>query len=381
MLHLKFITYCVTCAPIQREMTTKMNKILLLLLLSTLSIVGFATTEREVLEEETGEESVFNPGEMIMHHIGDSHEWHLFHNESIHATIPLPVILYSSEFGLDLFLSNKFNNAAHTHILNKNNKEYGYKIHHEHITLVDASGVENTTAHVYDFSITKNVTSLILSAILLIFVFTSVAKGYVKNKGKAPSGVQSFFEPIVGYIRDEIAVKMIGPKYERFMPYLLTIFFFIWFNNLLGLMPGGANLTGNIAVTLMLAITTFVITTINGNGTYWKHVLWTPGVPLPLRIIILPIEVIGLLTKPFSLMIRLFANITAGHIIILSFIGLIFLFKSVYIAPLSVGFGLFMMFLELFVALIQAFVFTLLTAMYFGSAVEEHTHEDYDHGH
>ncbi len=131
----------------------------------------------------------------------------------------------------------------------------------------------------------------------------------------------------------------------------------------------------------MLAIIVFVITLINSNGYYWKHILWTPGVPLPLRIIIMPIEVIGMVTKPFSLMIRLFANITAGHIIILSFIGLIFLFKNIYIAPLSVGFGLFMTFLELFVALIQAFVFTLLAAMYFGSSVEEHAHEDHDHGH
>lgn len=361
-------------------MATKINKLLLLLLLSVLSIAGFASSEHEVQEEETGQESKFNPGAMIMHHIGDSHEWHLFHNESIHAVIPLPVIVYSSEFGFDVFLSNKFNKENQTYFLNKK-EQYGYKIQHEHITLVDALGNENHTAHIYDLSITKNVASLMISAILLVLVFTAVAKGYVKNKGKAPSGVQSFFEPIVAYVRDEIALKMIGPKYERFMPYLLTIFFFIWFNNLLGLMPGGANLTGNIAVTLMLAITTFVITTINGNGYYWKHVLWTPGVPLPLRIIIMPIEIIGMITKPFSLMIRLFANITAGHIIILSFIGLIFLFKSIYIAPLSVGFGLFMTFLELFVALIQAFVFTLLTAMYFGSAVEEHAHDDVDHGH
>lgn len=362
-------------------MATKINKILLLLLLSVLSIAGFASSEHEVQEEETGEESAFNPGEMIMHHIGDSHEWHLFHNQSIHAVIPLPVILYSSEFGLDIFLSNKFDNPDHAYVLNKKGLQYGYKIHHEHISVVDALGKERHDAHIYDFSITKNVTSLLISAVLLILVFTTVAKGYVKNKGKAPSGVQSFFEPIVAYVRDEIALKMIGPKYERFMPYLLTIFFFIWFNNLLGLMPGGANLTGNIAVTLMLASTTFIITTISGNGYYWKHVLWTPGVPFLLRIVILPIEVIGLITKPFSLMVRLFANITAGHIIILSFIGLIFMFKSIYIAPLSVGFGLFMTFLELFVALIQAFVFTLLTAMYFGSAVEEHAHADHDHGH
>ncbi len=353
-------------------MATKINKILLVLLMSMASIAGFASDAHEVIEEETGEESVFNPGEMIMHHIADSHEWHFFSTESFHCTLPLPVIVYSAGKGLSVFSSSKF---AHHSSYN------GYQIHHERIFAVDAAGNEDTTVAVYDFSITKNVASLILSAALLIVVFTAVAKGYVKNKGKAPSGIQSFFEPIVAYIRDEIAVKMIGPKYERFMPYLLTIFFFIWFNNLLGLIPGGANLTGNIAVTMVLALFTFIVTTISGNAYYWKHVLWTPGVPLPLRIIIMPIEIIGLITKPFSLMIRLFANITAGHIIILSFIGLIFIFKSIFISPLSVGFGLFMNFLELFVALIQAFVFTLLTAMYFGSAVEEHAHDDYDHGH
>ena len=355
-------------------MATKINKLLLILLMSVASIAGFASDHDQIVEEETGEEeTVFNPGEMIMHHIADSHEWHLFNTETFHATVPLPIIVYSAQKGgLSIFSSSKFAHNAHYN---------GYGIHHEHIYAVDAAGNEDKSIAVYDFSITKNVASLILSAVILITVFSLVAKGYVKNKGKAPSGVQSFFEPIVTYVRDEIAVKMIGPKYERFMPFLLTVFFFIWFNNLLGLLPGGANLTGNIAVTLMLAIIVFVITLINSNGYYWKHILWTPGVPLPLRIIIMPIEIIGMITKPFSLMIRLFANITAGHIIILSFIGLIFLFKNIYIAPLSVGFGLFMTFLELFVALIQAFVFTLLAAMYFGSAVEEHAHDDHDHGH
>ena len=368
---MKFITYYVTCAPILKEMITKFSKLFILFLLSISSIAGFASeAHHTVEEEETGEESIFNPGEMIMHHIADSHEWHMFNTEGFNATIPLPVIIYSPQRGLSVFLSSRF----------ANHKTYdGYMIHHEKISAVDASGQEDSSITVYDVSITKNVVSLLISAILLITVFFSVAKGYKKNTGKAPTGVQSFFEPIVVYIRDEIAIKMIGPKYERFMPYLLTVFFFIWFNNLLGLIPGGANLTGNIAVTMMLALVTFIITTVSGNGYYWKHVLWTPGVPLPLRIIILPIEIIGLITKPFSLMIRLFANITAGHIIILSFIGLIFLFKSIYISPLSVGFGLFMNFLELFVALIQAFVFTLLTAMYFGSAVEEHAHDDHSH--
>ena len=162
---------------------------------------------------------------------------------------------------------------------------------------------------------------------------------------------------------------------------MLTVFFFIWFNNMLGLIPGGANLTGNIAVTMMLAVTTFLITNLSGNWNYWKHILWTPGVPLPLRIIILPIEVVGIFTKPFSLMIRLFANITAGHIIILSFIGLIFIFNSIGMAPVSIAFGLFMSFMELFVAILQAYIFTLLSAMYIGSAIEDAHGEDHDHGH
>jgi F-type H+-transporting ATPase subunit a len=174
-------------------------------------------------------------------------------------------------------------------------------------------------------------------------------------------------------------MKVIGPKYEKFLPYLLTIFFFIWFNNLLGLFPGGANLTGNISVTCVLALLTFFITLFNGNLTYWKHILWTPGVPLPLRIIILPIEIVGMFTKPFSLMIRLFANITAGHIIILSLFSLIFIFESYTVGVVSTAFAVFMSLLELFVALLQAYVFTLLSAMYFASAVEEH-HVD-SHGH
>ena len=231
-----------------------------------------------------------------------------------------------------------------------------------------------------DFSITKNVASLFISVALLLVIFFSVAGAYKKNRGKAPKGLQSFFEPIVIFIRDDIAKPNIGPKYERFLPYLLTIFFFIWFNNLLGLMPGGANLTGNIAVTLTLAVFTLLITLFSSNKAYWAHIFKTPGVPVALLPIMIPIELVGILTKPFSLMVRLFANITAGHIIILSLFSLIFIFQSLAIGPVSVAFAIFMNFLELFVALLQAYVFTLLTSMFFGGAVEEHDHVD-DMGH
>ncbi|WP_210462147.1 F0F1 ATP synthase subunit A [Rufibacter roseolus] len=324
---------------------------------------------------ESAEGGEFNPGEMISHHIGDDYTWHFADG----VVLPLPVILYG-ENGLDVFLASKFYNEHHE--LQPYN---GYVMEHGHIYYANEEGEPRTkvnekgeTEHVgpMDFSITKNVASLFLSVLLLFLVFFSIAGAYSKNRGKAPRGLQSFFEPIIVFIRDDIAKTNIGPKYERFMPYLLTVFFFIWFNNLLGLLPGGANLTGNIAVTLVLALLTLILTVFNGNKSYWGHIFATPGVPKWLAPIMIPVEVIGIFTKPFSLMVRLFANITAGHIIILSLFSLIFIFQSIAIGPLSVAFATFMNFLELFVALLQAYIFTLLSAMYFGGAVEEHDHHD-----
>ena len=309
----------------------------------------------------------FDPAAAIKHHISDAHKWEFFEG----ANIYLPVILYSSDRGLEVFSSKPFY-QGHGHETAEYN---GYRLEHEHIVPTEAG------RKVYDFSITKNVASLFLSVALLLGIFFTIAGRYKSNRGKAPRGIQSFFEPIIVFIRDEIAKPNIGPKYERFLPYLLTIFFFIWFNNMLGLFPAGANLTGNIAVTMVLAICTFFITVFNGNKSYWAHIFKTPGVPVALLPIMIPIEVIGIFTKPFSLMIRLFANITAGHIILLSLFSLIFIFKSLAIGPLSVAFATFMSFLELFVALLQAYVFTLLSALYFGAAVEEHHHEHTaDHG-
>lgn len=332
----------------------------------------------------SGKKDEFNISTMIFHHIGDSHEWHFGEVGHTHLTIPLPVILYSKERGLDIFMSSKFNNL--------HEGEYnGYYVAHDKIygekPTLDEHGhwaVANPDPNkkVYDFSITKNVASLMLAAVLLIVIFVKIGASYRKNAMRAPRGIQSFFEPIVIFIRDDVAKNIIGEKkHLTYLPYLLTVFFFIWFNNMLGLFPGGANVTGNIAITASLGVITFLITNLSGNGHYWKHILWTPGVPLPLRIIILPIEIVGIFTKPFSLTVRLFANITAGHIIILSFIGLIFIFKSLLISPVSIAFSLFMGCMELFVAILQAYIFTLLSAMYIGSAVEDHGHDDHDHGH
>ena len=317
--------------------------------------------------------------ELITHHIADDHKWEFFHGFSI----PLPVILYT-ENGLDIFMSSAIPHAepkkggehhegdehkkgGHSGIKFKRGKNV-YIYDHGHFKLANGGTV-------LDFSITKNVASLFVSVILLLFVFFSVAKGYKKNEGRAPRGIQSFFEPIIIFVRDDIAKDNIGPKYQRFVPYLLTVFFFIWFNNMMGLLPGAANLTGNIAVTAVLAVITFIITTLSGNKNYWAHI-FLPPVPKWLYPIIVPIEIIGMFTKPFSLMIRLFANITAGHIIMLSLFGLIFIFQSLAVGVVSTAFATFMNFLELLVAFIQAYVFTLLSASYFATAVEDHHHDD-----
>jgi F-type H+-transporting ATPase subunit a len=211
----------------------------------------------------------------------------------------------------------------------------------------------------------------------LLLIFGSIAKSYTKRQGKAPKGLQSLLEPVILFVRDDIAKPQLGHRYAAFMPYLLTVFFFVWLNNLMGLIPffpGGANLTGNISVTMMLALCTFILTTVNGNKNYWGHV-FTPHVPWWLYPLMIPVEIIGLFTKPIALMIRLFANITAGHILILSLISLIFILKSVLVAGIAVPFVIFISVIELVVGFIQAFIFTILSALFIGMAVEEHAAE------
>ena len=309
--------------------------------------------------EEDAKAGEINMSDVIIHHVMDDHQWHF----TDHLVLPLPIIVYSSEKGLDIFSSSNFFNEHHQEV------EYnGYKLDHNHITLA-ASGVA-----VFDLSITKNVAMLLINATLLLLVFISVAKAYKTNKGKAPKGIQSFMEPIIIFVRDEIVKPNISHQYEKYLPYLLTLFFFILFGNLLGLLPGAGNLTGNIAITLTLAVLTFLITNLSGNKNYWSHIFWTPGVPLPLRIIILPVEMIGIITKPFSLMIRLFAAITAGHIVLLSLLGLTFMFHSYLVGVVSSVFVVIITLIELLVAGIQAYVFTMFTSLYIGMATEKHEH-------
>jgi F-type H+-transporting ATPase subunit a len=303
----------------------------------------------------------------IMHHIKDSHEWHFATVGHTHLTLSLPVIIYSSDRGFEFYSSSSFVDPDTHHF----GVEYnGYFIDdHDKLQAVDES------RSFIDLSITKNVAMLFLILAVTLYLMLSASKFYKKHPNKAPKGIASFVEPIVVFVRDEIAMPNIGPKYKKFTPYLLSLFFFIWIGNLLGLLPGAANLTGNIAVTITLAMITFFITNLNGNKEYWKHVVATPGVPLPLLLIIVPVEIIGLFTKPFALTVRLFVAITAGHIVILSFIGLIFVFESYAVGVASTIMVVFINVIELLVATIQAYVFTLFSAMYIGSAVAEHGHE------
>lgn len=339
-----------------------------------------ADTSTVSATEEHVEKADEDISKMILHHIADSHEWHFFG----HFYIPLPVILWTDN-GLKTFLSNKYGHNDHgteildvegSNLVNYHGKYYypsEVKSADGTFITYDAKG-ELLNNKPLDLSITKNVVSLIISVTILLIVFIGVANSYKKRVGKAPKGMQSLLEPIILFVRDDIAKPQLGHKYQRFMPYLLTIFFFVWLNNLLGLVPffpGGANVTGNIAVTMMLALCTFVLTTVNGNKNYWGHV-FTPHVPWWLYPLMIPVELVGLIVKPVALMIRLFANITAGHILILSLISLIFILKSVFVAGIAIPFVLFISVIELLVGFIQAFIFTILSALFIGMAVEEH---------
>jgi F-type H+-transporting ATPase subunit a len=318
----------------------------------------------------------------INHHVLDAHEFSLFEDEATgkHYGFPLPVILWDG--GLHVFSSSKF---EHGHAVAESNGNY-YKLgHDEKIYKTDAAGTltgdehHPTNARPLDFSITKAVFAMLLVALLMFFLFRGLAKSYAKNGGIS-SGPGRFFEPIVLYVRDEIAIPNIGEKhYKKYMSFLLTIFFFIWFLNIIGLTPLGINATGNITVTACLAILTFLITNLTANKNYWGHIFWMPGVPTPMKFILAPIELLGVLIKPFSLMIRLYANIFAGHIVLMSLVALMFFFKSWLGSSLSFLLSFAISSIEILVALLQAYIFTMLSALFFGSAVEEHHHDEAHH--
>ncbi len=416
---------------------TIVHKIFILLLFvsaSLLSVPTFAQHGEDDHSEESGhhgdghdgESATYEPVEEVMSHIADANEFHVWYD--VH--IPLPCFLYAPGKGWKIIPSSGVFEHGHKavdgYVLNHGRvnriadesfpegeveidgihhkteqtadgkeREVYYASYHgkeyelDPPTTWDGGLVGGGVTSFYDFSITKNVATMILGAILLFLIFSAVARGYKKNDGKAPSGFQSLMEVFFVFIRDEVTRPMIGEKhYERFQPFIMTLFFFILVLNLLGLVPffpGGANVTGNIAITLTLAVFTFLVTNLNGNKHYWEHVLWMPGIPWWVKLFILtPVEVLSLFVKPFSLMIRLFANISAGHIIILSLIGLIFVFgqNGTNVGGAVVGgimggaFTAFMNLIELLVAFLQAFIFAILSASYIGAAVEDGHHDE-----
>lgn len=322
----------------------------------------------------------------IKHHLLDSHDFHLFSygegEHQKHVGFPLPVIIWDG--GLHVFSSSKF---EHGHAVAESNGNYYMLGHHDgKIYKTDAQGTvtEDAKGHVtnvqpLDFSITKSIVMILITALIMFLVFAGLGKSYSKN-GSIAKGAGRFFEPIVLYIRDEIAIPNIGEKhYRKYMSFLLTIFFFVWFLNMFGLTPLGVNVTGNIAITAALAILTYLITTFTAKKDYWAHIFWMPGVPVPMKFVLAPIELLGTIIKPFSLMIRLYANMIAGHVVLMSLIALMYKGNSIVGSPLAFLLAFVLTILEVLVALLQAYIFTMLAALYFGAAVEEHHHEEGHH--
>lgn len=361
-------------------------------LFACLPLVGFANPEKDSLKVQTETtHSAENHGShdekgdlrseidaIKKHHVLDAHHFNFFSTrEGEYFGFPLPIIIFDN--GLHVFSSSKFDNGRAVAESNGNYYKLG---HDEKIYKTDAAGTllgdehHPTNERPLDFSITKSVLTMFVVALLMLYLFSSLARSFSKNGGIS-SGAGRLFEPLVLYIRDEIAIPNIGEKhYKKYMSYLLTIFFFVWFLNMFGLTPLGINATGNIAITGGLAIITALITNFTANKNYWGHIFWMPGVPVPMKIILAPIELLGVIIKPFSLMIRLYANIFAGHVVMMSLIALIFLFKSWLGGTLSFFLSFALSIIEILVALLQAYIFTMLSALYFGSAKEEHGHEE-----
>ena len=382
--------------------------------LSLLILVVFAAVCTPVLSSDSHDEhegqhdahGEFNASDFIIHHIADAHEIHLWGEGASAVHIPLPVIVYSKAHGFDAFMSSAFEGHGEVRLA-KRSSEVTYALSHGHISVHDEHAGHGHSDHdysdhaghdhsdhdhtdhahidLYDLSITKSIFGMLMMMVLMLVVFGSMAKSYARSAGQAPKGLANALEPMVLFLRDEVAIPNIGEKKaDKFLPFLMTVFFFIFFANLLGLIPfiGGFNITGTLSITMVMAAMVFLITAFNGNKHYWGHLFWPPGVPLFVMPIIIPIEIVGMFLKPIVLMIRLTANISAGHIIILSFVSLILIFgqggdamaAGFGIGIFSTAFMIFMYCLELLVAFLQAFVFTLLAAIYFGEATHEAHH-------
>jgi F-type H+-transporting ATPase subunit a len=363
-------------------MTPLIRSFFILLLTVFLSVGISRGSESDTTSVENENSEKFAPAKFILEHVSDSYEWHIATFGDTHVSVPLPIILHSSSKGWNFFMSSRFHHgkeAYHNFRIEKEGKYEG--------KIVELSDSGEVIGLPLNLSITKTVAGILVSVIIMLLIFLNIAKAAIKRTNQAPTGMQNLFEPIILFVRDEVAKPAIGEKkYEKFMPFLLTVFFFILINNLLGLVPVfpfGANVTGNIGVTMVLALFTFFITTFSTNKEYWKEI-YNPEVPwwLKFPIPLMPIvELTGVLTKPIVLMVRLFANMLAGHLIVTVFVSLIFIFASMMgveagygVSVVSVAFSVFMLLLDVLVSFIQAYVFTLLSALYFGMASPEHEH-------
>lgn len=351
-----------------------MRKYILLLISFTFALLSTASAQSTSATEEKTEK--INIQNIIFGHTDDAYEWHIANIGENHIIIPLPVILWSEASGWNVFLSSQFekNNGTCNGFYISQSGKYKGKIVER-----DAS---NNEVRPIDISITKNVLELFIVSALMLFIFLSCARWYKKKQphDDAPKGFVGFIEMFIMSINDDVIKSSIGEKHYKFYaPYLLTAFFFIFISNLIGLVPifpGGANLTGNIAITFFLAVCTFIAVNLFGNKHYWKDIFW-PEVPTWLKfpVPMMPVvEFFGVFTKPFALMIRLFANILAGHAIVISLVCIIFItvqmgaFIGTSMTIVSVIMTIFMDFLELLVAFIQAYVFTMLSAVFIGLA-------------
>jgi len=360
---------------------TKLWAFVIVLAISAIYATNAKAEEVHAGETHTSaQEKSFEAGKFVIEHVSDAFEWHILTYGHYHVSIPLPIILYSENSGLNLFWSSKF---EHGHAVYNNFKIEEEGEHAGKIVELNNSG--EIIGLPIDLSITKAVAGIFFSVFLLLFILLKVANAAKSSQGKAPTGLQNMIEPLIIFIRDEVALPTIGKhKYEKYLPYLLTLFFFILLNNFMGLIPifpFGANVTGNIAVTMVLALFTFMVTTFSGNKHYWKEIYnpdvpWWLKYPLPLMPIV---ELTGVFTKPFVLMVRLFANMMAGHMIVTVFVSLIFIFGNIggpilggAVSPISIAFSVFILLLDVLVSFIQAYVFTLLSALYFGMATSDH---------
>jgi F-type H+-transporting ATPase subunit a len=330
-------------------------------------------------EKPAEKPGVFDANEVIFGHVLDAYEFHFFGYKSADGTehtvsIPLPVILYSPQRGFDAFMSSRFDHGMAVY--------NGYRDLGNKIIAVDENGAASPKVKVYDFSLTRNVVQMILALALLVFLMIRIAGKYKTGVGlnSAPTGFQNVIEPVITFVRDEVAVPNLGDQYQKYLPYLLTVFFFILINSIFGLVPGLANVTGNIAFTAVLGVISFIVITVSGNKHYWSHI-FNPPVPAGINVLMVFVEILGIFTKPFALIIRLFANMLAGHIIIICLVSLIFIFGGINRAvgwgfsPVSIAFSVFIYLIEVLVIFIQAFIFTNLTAVFIGQAIEK------PHGH